>query len=50
MAFVKPIKTNNPICHVCKKPAKINSDGKWWCKINVEIGEFNSSGFCKEKK
>jgi hypothetical protein len=50
MASVKPIKINNPICNVCKKPAKIYSGGKWWCSVSVDMGEFNSSGFCKEKK
>lgn len=51
MAFVKPIKIpSNPVCHLCKKKAKIYSDGKWWCCLNAEMGEFNSKGFCKEKK
>ena len=50
MESVKPIKINNPKCNVCKKNAKINSDGKWWCSIKSEMGEFNLLGFCKEKK
>ena len=50
MASVKPIKINNPVCNVCKKPAKINSDGNWWCSVKSDLGEFNMSGFCKEKK
>jgi hypothetical protein len=50
MASVKPIKINNPLCNVCKKPAKIYFDKKWWCKVSSDIGEFNLKGFCKEKK
>ena len=51
MESAKPIKIpSNPVCHSCKKKARIYSDGKWWCCLNTEMGEFNSSGFCKEKK
>lgn len=51
MESAKPIKIpSNPVCHSCRKKARIYSDGKWWCCLNTEMGEFNSSGFCKEKK
>lgn len=51
MESAKPIKIpSNPVCHSCKKKARIYSDGKWWCCLNTEMGEFNSKGFCKEKK
>lgn len=50
MAFVKPIKIDNPKCNVCKKSARIYSDSKWWCSVKSDIGEFNAKGFCKEKK
>ena len=51
MESAKTIKLpKNPTCNVCNKKARIYSDGKWWCCLNAEMGEFNSSGFCKEKK
>jgi hypothetical protein len=50
MVSAKPIKINNPVCSVCKKPAKIYSDNKWWCSVGSDMGEFNLLGFCKEKK
>jgi molybdenum cofactor biosynthesis enzyme MoaA len=51
MESAKTIKLpKNPTCNVCNKKARIYSDGNWWCCLNAEMGEFNSSGFCKEKK
>jgi len=51
MESAKPIKIpSNPVCHLCKKKARIYYDKKWWCCLNTEMGEFNSKGFCKEKK
>jgi molybdenum cofactor biosynthesis enzyme MoaA len=50
MESAKPIQLpKNPTCNVCNKKARIYSDGKWWCCLNTEMGEFNLLGFCKEK-
>jgi transposase len=44
------MKTTNAKCNVCKKTAKIWYQGKWWCSIVEDFGQFNLKGYCKNAK
>lgn len=44
------MKTTNAKCNVCKKTAKIWYQGKWWCSVVEDFGQFNLKGYCKNAK
>lgn len=44
------MKTTNAKCNVCKKTAKIWYQGKWWCSVVEDFGQFNLKGHCKNAK
>lgn len=44
------MKTSNAKCNVCKNKAKIWYQGKWWCSVAEDFGQFNLKGYCKNAK
>ena len=38
------------LCNVCNKYACYHDGKLWWCSLISEVGTYNMSGVCKNKK